>query len=56
MFEDVLVERGATIHRVELDEGEQLPDWHGYDVIVAMGGPMSAYDQGELPWLTPRSG
>ena len=29
VFEDVLVERGATIHRVELDEGEQLPDWHG---------------------------
>ena len=52
MFEDVLVERGATIHRVELDEGEPLPDWHGYDVIVAMGGPMSAYDEDELPWLT----
>jgi GMP synthase (glutamine-hydrolysing) len=52
VFEDVLVERGATIHRVELDEGEQLPDWHGYDVIVAMGGPMSAYDDDELPWLT----
>ena len=25
-FEDVLVERGAAIHRVELDEGEPLPD------------------------------
>ena len=26
VFEDVLVERGATIHRVELDEGEPLPE------------------------------
>ncbi len=29
-FEDVLRERGASIHRVELDEGEPLPeDWRG---------------------------
>ena len=25
VFEDVLLERGATVHRVELDEGEPLP-------------------------------
>lgn len=52
VFEDVLVERGATIHRVELDEGEPLPDWRTFDAIVAMGGPMSANDDAELPWLT----
>jgi GMP synthase-like glutamine amidotransferase len=51
VFEDVLVERGAAIHRVELDEGEELPDWRGFDAIVAMGGPMSANDDAELPWL-----
>jgi GMP synthase (glutamine-hydrolysing) len=52
VFEDVLLERGATIHRVELDEGDRLPDWQGFDAIVAMGGPMSATDDAELPWLT----
>ena len=51
VFEDVLVERGATIHRVELDEGEPLPDWRAFDAIVAMGGPMSANDDDTLPWL-----
>ena len=52
MFEDVLRERGAELHRVELDEGEPLPDWRGFDAIVAMGGPMSANDDAALPWLT----
>jgi GMP synthase (glutamine-hydrolysing) len=51
VFEDVLVERRAEIHRVELDEGEPLPDWREFDAIVAMGGPMSAYDDSALPWL-----
>ena len=51
VYEDVLVERGATIHRVELDEGEPLPDWREFAAIVAMGGPMSVNDEEELPWL-----
>src|SRR5579859_5911304 len=48
-YEDVLVGRGARIHRVELDAGEPLPDWRGFDAIVAMGGPMSVND--DIPWL-----
>ena len=51
VYEDVLRERGAEIHRVELDEGDPLPDWRTFDAIVAMGGPMSANDDEELPWL-----
>lgn len=50
-YEDVLRERGATIHRVELDEGESLPDRGDFDAIVAMGGPMSVNDEDEHPWL-----
>lgn len=50
-YEDVLVEAGATLHRVELDAGEPLPDWRAFDGIVAMGGPMSANDEPTLPWL-----
>ena len=52
VFEDVLRERGADLHRVELDEGDPLPAWRDFDAIVAMGGPMSATDDEELPWLT----
>jgi GMP synthase (glutamine-hydrolysing) len=51
VFEDVLRERQAELHRVELDEGDRLPDWREFDAIVAMGGPMSATDDDELPWL-----
>jgi GMP synthase-like glutamine amidotransferase len=49
VYEDVLRERGAAIHRVEVDAGEELPDWREFDLIVAMGGPMSVND--DLAWL-----
>ena len=51
VYEDVLLERGARIHRVELDEGEPLPDGRDFSAVVAMGGPMSANDERDLPWL-----
>jgi len=54
-IEDVLTERGAVIERVELDEGEPLPDWRGADLIVVMGGPMGAYDSADHPWLAPET-
>lgn len=50
-YEDVLRERGALLHRVELDEGEPLPSQGSFDAIVAMGGPMSVNDEDALPWL-----
>lgn len=52
LYEDILLQRKATIDRVELDQGERLPDWRGFDLIIAMGGPMSVNDDATLPWLT----
>ena len=50
-YEDVLRERGAALTRVEVDAGDELPDWREFSAIVAMGGPMSANDDDTLPWL-----
>ena len=54
VYEDVMVERGCEIFRVELDEGETRPTGDLFDGIVAMGGPMGAYDEDEHPWLATR--
>lgn len=51
-YEDELRSQGFELHRVELDEGEPLPDWREFAGIVVMGGPMGAYDEAEHRWLT----
>jgi GMP synthase (glutamine-hydrolysing) len=50
-YEDELRAWGAALDRVQLDQGEPLPDWRNYDGIIAMGGPMGAYEDDEVPWL-----
>jgi len=53
VYEDVLRERGARLRRVELDEGESVPeDARAFDALIVMGGPMGANDEAEHPWLT----
>jgi GMP synthase-like glutamine amidotransferase len=51
-YEDELRAWGIGVYRVEVDEGEPLPDWREFAGIVAMGGPMGAYEDERLPWLT----
>jgi GMP synthase (glutamine-hydrolysing) len=51
-FEDELRSRGLDLERVELDEGDPLPDWRGYAGTIVMGGPMGAYEDDAHPWLT----
>jgi GMP synthase (glutamine-hydrolysing) len=51
VYEELLDERDAAIHRVELDEGDFLPDWRAFEAIVAMGGPMEATDDRGFAWL-----
>ncbi len=50
-YEDELLAWGAGLDRVELERGESLPDWRRYDGIIAMGGPMGAYEERLWPWL-----
>lgn len=50
-YEDELHARGLELVRVELDEGEPLPDWREFAGIVAMGGPMGAYEDHRHGWL-----
>ena len=38
---------------MEVDEGAALPNYHDFDLIIAMGGPMGAYQDDDFPWLAP---
>jgi GMP synthase (glutamine-hydrolysing) len=51
IFADLLRARGIGIDTVEIDEGDELPDWQDIALVVAMGGPMGAYDEVDHPWL-----
>ncbi len=50
-FEDELLSRGLGLARVELDEGDPMPDWREFAGLVVMGGPMGAYEEDAHPWL-----
>ena len=51
IFGRVLEERGIEVDRVSLDEGECLPDWRRYDLVVAMGAGHSVWQDDEFPWI-----
>lgn len=38
---------------VELDEGQPIPPLEGFDMLVAMGGPMDVWQEDIHPWLVP---
>jgi GMP synthase (glutamine-hydrolysing) len=50
-FEDELRSRGLDMARVELDDGDPLPDWRDFEGLIVMGGPMGAYEEDAHPWL-----
>jgi GMP synthase-like glutamine amidotransferase len=50
-YEDELVAQKIAFQRIRLDQGEELPDWHAYAGILAMGGAMGVNDDAVYPWL-----
>jgi GMP synthase-like glutamine amidotransferase len=50
-FREVMAARGAVMTQVELDEGEPIPDAHGFDALLVMGGPMDVWEEDAHPWL-----
>lgn len=50
-YEDELLAWGGEVVRVEVDEGQPIPGLDGFDGLIAMGGPMGAYEEERLPWL-----
>ena len=51
ILRDFMTEDGIAWDAVELDEGEQVPDFAGYDALLVMGGPMDTWQEDEHPWL-----
>lgn len=51
LYEDVLVECEVGFDRIQLGNGDPLPDWKAYAGLIVMGGPMSANDDASYPWL-----
>jgi GMP synthase-like glutamine amidotransferase len=43
--------QGATISTTKLFESANLPTLSEFDVLIALGGPMSVNDEASLPWL-----
>ncbi|BCF86684.1 GMP synthase (plasmid) [Rhodococcus qingshengii] len=50
-YEDILRTRQIDIDRIQLGNGESLPNWREYDALIVMGGPMGANDDEQFPWL-----
>jgi GMP synthase-like glutamine amidotransferase len=43
---------GMSLHTVELDEGQVIPDLQDFDLMVVMGGPMDVWQEDRHPWMT----
>ena len=51
IFRDFLAADGIGWDAVELDAGEKIPSFDGYDALWVMGGPMDVWEEDQHPWL-----
>ena len=47
----LLEEAGCTLHAVELDAGEAIPDLVAFEMLLVMGGPQHVWQEDAHPWL-----
>lgn len=50
-FRDFMKADGVVWDAVELDEGDAIPSFDGYDALMVFGGPMDVWQEDEHPWL-----
>ena len=48
---EALLQRGARLTIIRLDEDEAVPDPSAYDMLLVMGGVMNVYQEDKYPWL-----
>ncbi|MGI9298368.1 MAG: type 1 glutamine amidotransferase [Gammaproteobacteria bacterium] len=51
IFRDLMRRDGADWDAVQLNEGDVIPDFAGYDAMMVMGGPMDVWQTKAHPWL-----
>ena len=51
ILRDFMAADGIAWDAVELDAGEPIPPFEGYDALMVMGGPMDVWQEDEHPWL-----
>ena len=51
IFRQFFSESGIDWQAVELDAGDAIPDFDGFDALWVMGGPMDVWDTDTCPWL-----
>jgi GMP synthase-like glutamine amidotransferase len=51
MILDWTAERNHDVSFVNFYEDFRMPDAGSADMLIIMGGPMGAYDEGKFPWL-----
>ncbi|HET8865612.1 MAG TPA: type 1 glutamine amidotransferase [Gracilimonas sp.] len=52
MIETYLEEKGFSLKRIKLYDGQSLPVVDDVDYLIVMGGPMNIEDEEKYPWLT----